>query len=60
MPSNHILINNGLEYSVADCKMDELIRWLSENGHTVDTGLKKVSDEVITKDTSIPAVTYKH
>ena len=40
MPSNNILINNFIEYSVPDSKMDDFILWLQENGHIVDTGIK--------------------
>ena len=60
MPSNHILINNRLECSVPDRKMDELIGWLDVNGHTVNTGLKKEPDEVIARDKYIPVDAYKH
>ena len=59
MPSNHILINNALEYSMSDRKMDEFIGWLNENAHIVDTGIKKESDEVV-RDKYIPVHAYKH
>jgi hypothetical protein len=60
MPSNHILINNALEYSVPDRNMYELIKWLGVNGYKADTGLKKEPEEIITKDKCIPAGAYKH
>ena len=46
MPSNNILINNVMEYSVPDSKMDDFILWLQENGHIVDTGIKTEPDEI--------------
>ncbi len=33
MPSNHILINNAMEYFVVDSQMGELIDWLDKNAH---------------------------
>jgi hypothetical protein len=47
MPSNHILINNSMEYSVPDSKMDNLLQWLGDNADTTNTGLRKESDEII-------------
>ena len=47
MPSNHILINNSMEYSVPDSKIDNLLQWLEDNAHTVDTGLRKEPEEII-------------
>ena len=47
MPGNHILINNSMEYSVPDSKMDKLLLWLRDNAHTTDTGLKKESDDIV-------------
>ena len=44
MPSNHILINNSLEYIVADSQMDDFLHWLNENGHVVNTGREVTSD----------------
>lgn len=32
MPSNQIVINNGIEYFVSDSKMPELIEYLDTNG----------------------------
>jgi len=32
MPSNQILINKALEYYVGDSRMEELLKWLNENG----------------------------
>ena len=58
MPSNHILINNALEYSVHDRNMDKLTEWLKVNGYKTDTGLKRESREVITKDKCIPVDAY--
>jgi len=52
MPSNHLLINNSLEYIVPDSKMEEFIKWLGENGEAVDTGLEKELDEIIPGITS--------
>lgn len=46
MPSNNILINNVIEYSVPDSKMDDFILWLQEYGHIVDTGVKTEPDEI--------------
>lgn len=60
MPGNHILINNASEYSVPDRNMDKLIRWLKVNGYKANTGLKRESDEVITKDKCTPAGAYTH
>lgn len=40
MPSNNILINNSLEYTVPDRKMDELVEWLKANGFLADTRVK--------------------
>jgi len=50
MPSNHILINNSLEYSVPDRNMEELIDWLKVNGYRADTGLRRETDKVIAGD----------
>jgi len=47
MPSNHILINNSMEYSVPDSKMDNLLQWLEDNAYTTDTGLRKEPEEII-------------
>lgn len=55
MPSNHILINNSLEYSVPDRNMDKLIRWLKTNGFKADTGLKKEPDKLAPEVPSIRA-----
>lgn len=60
MPSNHILINNSLEYSVPDRNMDKMIKWLKVNGYKANTGLIREPDEVITKDEYIPAGAYTH
>lgn len=46
MPSNHVLINNSIEYIVVDSKMDEFLRWLEHNGSLVETGLKQEPDEL--------------
>ena len=59
MPSNHILINNSLEYSVPDRNMDKLIDWLKANGYKADTGHKREPDEIIVGK-CIPADAYKH
>ena len=45
MPSNHVLINNTMEYTVPDSKMDDFLWWLDGNGYAVDTGIKYRSDE---------------
>lgn len=55
MPSNHILINNALEYSVPDRNMDKLIEWLKGNGYKTDTGLKREPG-----DKRVPVDAYKH
>lgn len=47
MPSNHVLINSTMEHIVSDSKMDDLLRWLQENGHVVETGIKKEPDEPV-------------
>ena len=51
MPSNHVLINNSMEFIVADSKMDGFLEYLEQNGHVVDTGIKKepdiIADEAI-------------
>ena len=47
MPSNHILINNSMEYIVVDSKMDDFLQWLNENGSIADTGIEREFDEVI-------------
>ena len=60
MPSNHILINNSIEYCISDSEMDELIEWLGVNGCIVDTGIKKELDEVISVDKYSPVPSYKH
>lgn len=52
MPSNHILINNSMEYIVRDSKMDSLLQWLKDNAHTANTGLRKESDEIVTETIS--------
>lgn len=44
MPSNHVLINNSREFIVVDSKMDTFLKWLEENGSTVETGSKKELD----------------
>ena len=36
MPSNHVLINNGMEFIVVDSKMEGLLRWLKQNGGAVE------------------------
>jgi len=51
MPSNHLIINNSMEYSVPDSKMDNLLQWLKDNAYTVKTGLKKEYDEIIAEAT---------
>ena len=45
MPSNHILINNSMEYFVPDSKMDEFMEWLDSKGEVADTGLRRTPDE---------------
>lgn len=45
MPSNHVLINNNIEYIVVDSQMDELLWWLDANGHPINTDIKIKSDE---------------
>jgi hypothetical protein len=60
MPSNHILINNNIEYVVPDRKMDRLISWLNKNGYTANTGLKKESDIPIAEDKYSSAGAYTH
>ena len=52
MPSNHILINNSIEYIVVDSKMGAFLQWLEQNGNLVDTGIKKESDMVAKEATS--------
>jgi hypothetical protein len=52
LPSNHVLINNSMEYIVNDNRMDEFLNWLNENGYAVDTGIKKEADETIPEITS--------
>ena len=47
MPSNHILINNSMEFIVVDSKMENLLEFLKHNGRVVDTGIKKEPDEPI-------------
>ena len=47
MPSNHVLINNSMEFIVVDSKMKDFLRWLQHNGSKVETGLKKESDEPV-------------
>ena len=47
MPSNHVLINNAMEYSVPDSKMGNFLRWLQKYGHVVDTGIKKEPDKPV-------------
>ena len=47
MPSNHILINNSMEYSVPDSKRDNLLQWLEDNAYTTNTGLRKEPEEII-------------
>ena len=47
MPSNHVLINNAMEYSVPDSKTDDFLRWLQKNGCVVETGIKEVPDEPV-------------
>jgi hypothetical protein len=32
MPSNQIVINNGIKYYLGDSKMEELLSWLNKNG----------------------------
>jgi len=46
MPSNHILINNSIEYIVVDSRMDDFLHCLNENGHMVNTGIKAEPDEI--------------
>ncbi len=46
MPSNHVLINNSIEYIVIDSKMDTFLNWLEQNGSMVETGSRKELDEV--------------
>ncbi len=45
MPSNHILINNSIEFIVVDSKMDDFLEYLKQNGNAVDSGIKKELDE---------------
>jgi hypothetical protein len=52
MPSNHILINNSMEYSVPDSKMDKFLLWLEKNGYIINTGLQKEPDEILTETIS--------
>lgn len=47
MPSNHVLINNSKEFIVVDSKMDTFLKWLEENGRTVETGIKKELDAMV-------------
>ena len=47
MPSNHVLINNNVEFIVVDSKMEDFLSWLQRNGSMVETGLKKESDELV-------------
>ncbi len=51
MPSNHILINNAMEYFVPDSKMDDFLRWIDRNGYEADTGIKPEPDEIYTSAT---------
>ena len=51
MPSNHLLINNAMEYNIPDGKMDDLLQWLRQNAFPTNTGLKKEPDEIIAKVT---------
>ena len=41
MPSNHVLINNSMEFIVVDSKMEGFLTWLKENGSVVDTDIEK-------------------
>ena len=45
MPGNTIKINNykGLEWYVGDSKMDELIKWLVNNGKKIEPTVKKLT-----------------
>ena len=52
MPSNHVLINNGMEYIVADSKMPDFLLWLDENGSKTDTGRRPEPDEVASEPIS--------
>ena len=52
MPSNHILINNAMEYIVPDSKMDDFLWCLDRNGYAVDTGIKPEPDETYVDATS--------
>ena len=48
MPSNHVLINNSMEFIVVDSKMNNFLRWLRRNGRAVETGIiKKNCDETV-------------
>lgn len=49
MPSNHILINNAIEYSIPDSKMGNFLLWLDKNGYPTNTGIKKETDKIIPK-----------
>lgn len=53
MPSNHILINNAIEYSIPDSKMENFLLWLDENGYPTNTGIKKETDEIIPEPEAI-------
>ena len=47
MPSNHVLLNNSMEFTVVDSKMEDLLSWLQHNGSSVVTGLIKEPDEPV-------------
>lgn len=47
MPSNHVLINNGMEFIVVDSKMEDFLNWLKENGSAVKTGIEKKQDNPV-------------
>lgn len=47
MPSNHVLINNSMEFIVVDSKMEDFLNWLKENGSVVETDIKKEQDKPV-------------
>ena len=55
MPSNHLLINNSIEYTVPDSKMDDFLEWLDRNGHAVKTCLGNPPGTIV-DETNKPGV----
>ncbi len=47
MPNNYVLINNSIEFIVADSKIDDFLEYLGRNGSAVDTGIKDELDKPI-------------